>query len=105
MSTSETAPLNPSGADPAAGMEASPSAYDDESVVMNTIKKRRDPTHVFILYGLSIIVSIGGLGAAFWGYCIVRTAPFDKEHKQEQRESYESSFLGMQSIIVFVRPP
>jgi len=54
------------------------------------------------MYGLSFIISVGGLGAALWGYGIIFTAPFDEQSKKDQREGYEKYFWGMQSIFVLV---
>jgi hypothetical protein len=103
MSTPETTPLNPAAVNEATDPELDPS--NDESydiLVMTTLRKRRDPLHILILYGLSFVVSMGGLGAALWDYGITITAPFDEDHKEDHKAGYEEVFFGMQSVVVLV---
>ena len=102
MSESETAPLNPSrieNDDP----EYNPSHPSDEASDIPTLKKRRDPLYLLILYGLSSLISLGALSCALWGYIIVISAPFDEQSKASERDGYEKYFWGMQSIVVLVR--
>ena len=101
MSESETAPLNPSRTeddDP----EFNPSDPANEASDMPTLKKRRDPLYLLILYGLSSLISLGALSCALWGYIIVISAPFDEQSKASERDGYEKYFWGMQSIVVLV---
>lgn len=65
-------------------------------------KKTRDPLYIIILYATSLLVSIGGLGAGIWGYCIVVTGPLDEYSKKVERAGYEKYFWGMQSVVVLV---
>lgn len=106
MTTSETAPLNPAHVEDV-NPELDPYSDDARDSTETEIpyrKTRRDPLYILIFYGLSFVVSVGGLGAAIWGYCIVMTAPFDEYSKKMEKESYQY-FLGMQSIYVLVCPP
>lgn len=84
-----------------AHLEPHPFHDDDEGSGIN-ISKKRGPLYLIILYGISLGVSIGGLGAGLWGYHIVRTAPLDEDSRRMQRESYEKYFFGMQSVLVLV---
>lgn len=91
----ETERLNP----PPSYDESEPApSYDDPSSI-----EPREPLYLFILYGLSFVLSVIGLGCAFWGWVIARTAPFDKSSKQDEIDSYERNFLGMMSIYFLVR--
>lgn len=103
-SESETALLNPASVNArTANTDLNNTAYYDspDSIEMNT-PPRRDPLYILILYGLSCIVSLGGLGAAIAGYVITITAPLDKDNKKWHRQSYEKNFWEMQSIVVLV---
>jgi hypothetical protein len=97
-SNPESEPLNPGGPQDSHDLEHEARDIDFQA------NPPRDPLHILILYALSCALSIGGVGCGIWGYSIVRTAPFDKYSKKMERESYESNFLGMQSVIVFVHP-
>jgi len=103
MSTSETEPLNPTALE-----EADPelNPYSDDALdILDPDnphrKKRRDPLYILIIYGISLIVSTGGIGSAIWGYCIVITAPFDKYGKRMELDSYRY-FWGMQSVLILL---
>ena len=103
MSISETEPLNP-GHSEDANPDFDPYSNDARDSIedeLPSLKKRRDPLYILILYGMSFVVSLGGLGCALWGYSIVLTAPFDKYGKKMELESYQY-FLGMQSVIIFL---
>jgi len=57
-----------------------------------------------VMYSLTCLVSISGLGCGLWGWYIARTAPFTKNGRAKPGvlEGYEDNFLGMQSVIVFL---
>jgi hypothetical protein len=84
MSMSETAPLNPA--------IVSDTDLENEDLCDLPETERQDqkrgPQYILIIYGLSFIISVGGLGAALWGYGIIITAPFDEQSKKDQREGY-----------------
>lgn len=101
MSTSEITPLNTIGVEDA-DPELDSFNDDERDILAMDTQKRRDPLHILVLYGLSFSVSVGGLGAALWGYGIAVTAPFDEYSKKQEREGYEKYFWGMQSIVVLV---
>jgi hypothetical protein len=61
-----------------------------------------DSLYICVLYALSLLVSIGGFGCGVWGYIIVLNAPFDESSKRRERKGYETNFLGMQSVLVFL---
>lgn len=67
-------------------------------------RRRRGPLHILILYGLSLVASIGGVAAALWGYTIVLTGPLDDYQRKQHRDSYEAVFVGMQSVVILVCP-
>lgn len=69
---------------------------------LDTPEKPRDPLYVLIFYGLSLLVSIGGLGCGLWGFVITSTGPFGKDSRNEHLENYLQNFLGMQSVLVLV---
>ncbi|RDW71708.1 hypothetical protein BP5796_07742 [Coleophoma crateriformis] len=77
---------------------------DDSSDILedDMRRKTRDPLYVLILYGISFLVSIGGLGAAIAGYSIVITSPFDEDSKKMEEDSYETYFWGMQSVVILL---
>lgn len=105
-SESETALLNPASQNvntPDTSINNTTYYDSPDSIEMNTPPKK-DPLHILILYGLSFVVSLGGLTAAIAGYVITITAPLDKENKKWHRQSYETNFLEMQSIVVLVGP-
>ncbi|KAH6684698.1 hypothetical protein B0J14DRAFT_17503 [Halenospora varia] len=64
--------------------------------------RQKQPLYIFIAYSLSCAISAGGAGMALWGYHIVLTSPFDENSKERERDSYETFFWGMQSIIIFL---
>ena len=99
MSTEETAPLNPSLAGDA---DPELDSLADNARDIPTLKNRCDPLYLLILYGSSSLISLGALSCAIWGYCIVKTAPFDDQSNDMEREGYEKHFWGMQSIVVLV---
>lgn len=111
--TPESEPLNPTrreqrdesrGPVPAEGEEEEAEDGDDDQGrdESTPLKSPRDALYIRVFYALSCAISLGGLGCGIWGYCIVMTAPFDEWGKKRQRASYESNFLGMQSVLVFV---
>ncbi|KAM3074552.1 hypothetical protein ACMFMG_007982 [Clarireedia jacksonii] len=102
MSSSETAPLNPSR-DLEAG-DPDLDFYNDSINRMETSKQRNGNNSLCfrILYGFSLSASFSGLVILMLAYITILKAPFDKRSKQSERESYESKFLGMQSIVVFL---
>lgn len=100
-STPESEPLNPGGSQDSHDIEDEARDIDFNA----KFHPPRDALHILILYALSCTLSIGGFGCGIWGYSIVRTAPFDEYSKKMERASYESNFLGMQSVLVFVLPP
>jgi hypothetical protein len=55
---------------------------------------KRGPLYILIMYGLSFIISLGGLGAALWGHGIIITALFDEQSKKDQREGFILSIAG-----------
>jgi hypothetical protein len=107
MSTSEEAPLNPAGAE-ATDLERN--SYNDDSnsildsndmLAMDTQKTKRDPPYILILYGLSFVTSVGGLGCALWDMesLLLRLSTRTARSTRGQDEKY---FWGMQSIVVLV---
>jgi hypothetical protein len=66
-------------------------------------RKKRGPLHILILYGLSFVASVGGIGAALWGYTITLSGPLDEYQRKQHRESYETVFMGMKSVVILVR--
>ncbi|RDW66513.1 hypothetical protein BP6252_10148 [Coleophoma cylindrospora] len=80
-------------------------SYEDDSsdILEDDMQRRtRDPLYVLTLYGISFLVSIGGLGTAIAGYSIVITSPFDEDSKKLERDSYEKYFWGMQSVVILL---
>jgi len=69
---------------------------------MDLRRRQRAPLHILILYGLSFMASVGGLGAALGGYTITLTAPLDDYQRKQRRESYEKVFIGMKSVVILV---
>ncbi|KAG9241685.1 hypothetical protein BJ878DRAFT_215388 [Calycina marina] len=86
--------------------------HDDQSVRMSCdydmtevskiTKTRAPPVHVFVLYGLSWVVSVAGLACCAYGYAIAISGPFDEGAREKERQSYEANFFGMKSIWVFL---
>jgi hypothetical protein len=91
ISMSETAPLNPA--------MASDTDLENEDLcdLQETEGQEKKTGPLYIL-----IISVGGLGAALWGYGIIITAQFNEQSKKSQRKGYEKYFWGMQSIVVLV---
>ena len=94
----ETEPLNP----PPSYDESNPSPPYNENDHENAASVQRKPIYLFILYGLSFVVSIGGLWCVLLGWYLARTAPFDKEGRRREVDSYEQYFTGMMSIYSLV---
>ena len=74
----------------------------DDDAVGTDPRKTPDYLYIRVFYALSLVASIGGFGCGVWGYIIVVNAPFDEYSKRMQREGYETNFLGMQSVLVFL---
>jgi hypothetical protein len=98
ISMSETAPLNPA--------MASDTDLENEDLCdlqeTEGQEKKTGPLYILIMYRFPFIISVGGLGAALWGYGIIITAQFNEQSKKSQRKGYEKYFWGMQSIVVLV---
>ena len=95
---SETAPLNPA--------MASDTDLENEDLCdlqeTEGQEKKTGPVYILIMYRFPFIISVGGLGAALWGYGIIITVPFEEHSKKDQREGYKKNFWEMQSIVVLV---
>jgi len=100
MATAETTPLHWSNANTNPTTIHDSDQSCDFSFELKT--KHKDPLYVFIFYGASFVISCAGLGCCAWGYSIALREPFDKESNEGERDSYESDFYMMQSIVVFV---
>jgi hypothetical protein len=98
ISMSETAPLNPA--------MASDTDLENEDLCdlqeTEGQEKKTGLLYILIMYRFPFIISVGGLGAALWGYGIIITAQFNEQSKKSQRKGYEKYFWGMQSIVVLV---
>jgi hypothetical protein len=107
MSNPQAATLSPEGVEtteaPQRNHQSNPSNDELQNILeMDMLRMKREPLYIMILYGLSFVASIGGLGAALCGYAITLTAPLDDYQRRQHRESYEKIFVGMKSVVILV---